>query len=731
MKRKLTVLFLGLIITGLIFILTWEQAYKEVVLLPRFNQALYDLNLKFFYFHQKPKNVVVVDVDEKSIRQEGKWPWSRDKLAVLANNLQKAGASVVAFDVLFPEADYNPAALVLSHLTDRASNQAVINYLNAHLEDFDNDQAFAHALAQGDSVLGVFFRHDGPSKGVVATPPTIIGPIAELPIPKMEYYTGAIDTLMKAAKHSGFVTTIPDSDGIIRRSPLLLVHEGIAYPSLALETARVYFLQDKIELVTEQSGSDKVLLGIKLGSTYIPSDSSGGMLIPYHGPSFSFPYVSAGDILHDNFDQQLFSGKVAIVGSSAIGIGDMHSSPLEATSYPGCEMHANMIESIIAHEFLSSPLWMIGLERVLIVLMGLAFSIIVIYCRLAGVLIATILAEIIAFILQGILWIEFNLVLPHAILPYIQILMLGIANIAYGYFFETRLRRKIHDTYGQYVSAEHIDSILLNPKKYTLEGKTKEMTVLFADVRGFTSIAEKMNASVVKHFLNQLFTPLTEIIFEFKGTIDKYVGDMVMAFWNDPIEDPNHPQRGVEAALKMTKRVKELAGKFTEQNIHNVRVGIGVNTGIMHVGDMGSQYRKAYTVLGDEVNLTARLESANKIYDTNVLVTEFTKSRCQGIVFRFIDNVRVKGKERKVVVYEPLCLVSELTKELENELQLYQAGIERYHGCQFAEAKKIFSDLAAQYPEIELYRIYLARTEELICSPPPTDWDWVFVTKEK
>lgn len=265
--------------------------------------------------------------------------------------------------------------------------------------------------------------------------------------------------------------------------------------------------------------------------------------------------------------------------------------------------------------------------------------------------------------------------------------------------------------------------MLDTPKQYTLEGNTKNMTVLFADIRNFTPIAEKLDASGVKKFLNTLFTPLTKIIFEFQGTIDKYVGDMIMAFWNDPIEDKAHATHSVKAALMMQEKVKELASVFAAQNLPNVSIRIGINTGIMHVGDMGSEYRKAYTVLGDAVNVASRLEGANKFYGTDILISQETKDQCNDVVFRFVDCIYVKGKEKPINIYEPLGLLNNKTAALEAELSNYSKALEFYNAKNWNQAKEKFESLSREYPQSQLYRIYRDRAHEYESNPPPSDWD--------
>lgn len=731
-RKKIAALFVGIVFTIFVLVFSWNKVFSSFPILSRINNIFYDVNLKLFYQKQTAGDVVIVDVDEKSLAQEGKWPWPRNKIARLVAQLQQAQVAVVAFDILFPESDLNVAKELLAYTQKEPSvSGEVKQYLTMHADFLDNDKILAQVLSQGDVVLGVFFHNElYHSVGELGAPFLTLPANSRLVIPHMQRYTGAIAELVRAAHNTGFVTTIPDDDGILRRSPLFIIHNDAVYPALALAAVRLYLLQDKVALDTTMLDNNEILLGAKLGNIYIPTDPAGNVLIPYHGPAFSFPYVSATDVLHGNIVTQNLAGKLVIIGSSAIGIGDMHSIPLQSASYPGCEVHANIAEAILTQSFLTIPAWVVGGERVLIVVLGVLLSLWAIRCTVTGLFLITVIGELAIFLLQAVLWTQAQVIIPHIILPYFLVLFLGVFNMGYGYLFESRYRNRLHDLYGQYVSSEHIDNMLDNPGQYSLQGHSKDMSVLFADVRGFTSISEKLDANGVKIFLNQLFTPLTKIIFEQKGTIDKYVGDMVMAFWNDPIDDHEHKQHAVMAALQMVQKVLELAPVFAEQGLQNVRIGVGVNSGMMHVGDMGSEYRKTYTVLGDAVNLASRLESSNKFYGTQILVSESTQTLCKNIIFRFIDKVCVKGKKEAINIYEPICLAEDVRQEIQEELNLHQEALNAYYARDWCKARELFEKLKAQYAR-GIYNIYLARLQDFVCVPPAEDWDGTYTRTEK
>lgn len=726
MHKKIIIFVVGIITTVIFLSFTWDSVFKYFNILTRVNHIFYDNNLKIFHKKKKSDAVVIVDIDEKSLRYEGRWPWPRNKVATMVQNLQNSGAAVIVFDILFAEPEANIATTLLDYARkDVPPSTKVIDYLSKRSPFFDNDKVLAETLAKGDTVLGVFFN-----KNIYQTTGKIGKPILTSAVPvepvvlHATNFIGNIPVLADAVQFTGFTTTTPDEDGCIRRSPLLIEYEKALYPSLALEAVRAYLLTKNFSLDLRELDKEKIFLGVKLGDIYIPTDWAGNVLISYVGPAFTFPYISAGDVLHNNFSPQVFGGKIVLIGSSAVGIADLHTTPLQSIGYPGIEISANIISSILNRSIISSPLWLVGVERILTVTIGLVITILAAYLSALGLILLTLLMMIFVFIFNALLLVKGDWVLPHLMLPYLQVLFLGIIHGGCGYIFETRYRKKLHNIYGQYISATRIDKMLESPSKYTLMGNTKLMTVLFADVRGFTAIAEKLgDANEIKKFLNSLFTPLTKIIFEYKGTIDKYVGDLIMAFWNDPVDDQEHALHAVEAALMMQEKIKELSAVFAKQDITNVGLRIGINTGMMHVGDMGSEYRKAYTVLGDAVNLGSRLEGVNKIYGTDILVSQETKDMCKEIVFRFVDCIYVIGKKIPTNIYEPLCLVSNKTPVLEEELRQYNKALELYNASNWTQAKEEFVKLAARYPHVKIYTIYHERTRQYEISPPPSNWD--------
>jgi adenylate cyclase len=303
------------------------------------------------------------------------------------------------------------------------------------------------------------------------------------------------------------------------------------------------------------------------------------------------------------------------------------------------------------------------------------------------------------------------------------IVLLGVVKMAYGFLSERRSRKAIKGMFDQYVPPAHIDEMLHNPDAYTFAGESREMTVLFADIRDFTTVSEALTATELKQLLNEFFTPVTGIIFEHNGTVDKYVGDMVMAFWGAPLKDLHHRYNGVNAGLYILDRVEELCAEFEAKGFPRVKIGVGINSGMMNVGDMGSVYRRAYTVLGDAVNLASRLEGLTKYYGVKFLLGEQTVNGLEGFVCRLIDKVKVKGKDKAVKIYEPMCRTADATPELRDSIEEYEKALNCYFRKDWDTAQTQFEALQQKFPQALLYKIYLERVESLRHEILPEDWD--------
>lgn len=733
MNKRLPI-FLGIFLTALAvwfeitsnhFISTTRESIENLG---------YDLQLKTYIYRKHPRPsaaIAIVDIDDKSLQAEGHWPWARSKLADLITRLHNNGAVVIAFDMFFSEKEPNIADQVFTKVSvDPSATPEISDFLKQQIPQFDNDVIFANALSKGINILAISFLPRPQMQN--ALPPALL-PITKQQSKEFNLYNAqgfiaSIPELQQAARLGGFINIFADGDGIFRHVPLLIEFNNNLYPSLALQ-AVISFIGAPIQLVTPAYGNTQELEGIQLGNTLIPIDIKGQALIPFIGKSFTFPYYSATDILHDRIPKQLIQGKIIFVGTSATGLGDLKPTAVE-NPYPGVEIQASIANGILDNQFSYKPAWTYGANLLITILFGLLSAFIFPYlgARSSGLII--VILPLALLYINNLLWEQTGLVLS-VLEPSLLVLISAILNLIYGYLFETRRRERIKAMFGQYVPEKHIDEMLKTTSEYGLRGDDREMSVLFADIRGFTTISEGLTASQLVDLLNTYFTPMTEIIFKNRGTIDKYVGDLIMAFWGAPLKDKNHARHAIESAISMQEKTKEMAKLLKDKNWPDIHIGIGINSGMMSVGDMGSQYRRNYTVLGDNVNLASRVESLTKFYGANIMVTEATQQNQTKFIFRKLDRVRVKGKSQGIEIYDVLGRIDTLTPELENELREYNRGLDAYFNQQWDLAAQIMESLHQQHPDTKIYKVYIDRINEYKQHPQPADWDGVYTHTSK
>ncbi len=669
-----------------------------------------------------PNKIVILDIDEKSLQAEGRWPWSRVKIGKLVEKLAEDGAVVVAFDIVFSEAERNPAREILQNYPIYDIQEQL-----RKIEDIaDADKVFARSFSKTDVILGYFFDFEGTQVG--ALPPNVFDAGEDVMnnyyIQSMPGIISNLKVLQDSARGAGSVTTIPDADGVIRRSPLVLSYKGKLYPSLSLAAGMAYNLLEAPQINTSDVTGLTSITSIGISENPAITDATGKVLVPYLGKQKSFPYISATDVLNDNIEEGELTGAIIFVGTSAIGLKDLRTTPLE-TSYPGVEVHANILKGLLEGGIPYQPDWEGALITVLIFIVGFALAGFLPQMGSISMVSTGVATLAIYMAFNYSLWSFSHFDLSQAPLV-ILISGITVINIAVGFFQESLRRRNLKDMFGQYVPPAHIDRMVSSENEEdAFSSDTREMTVLFSDIRSFTSISEGLSAEELKLMLNEYFTPITKIIFETEGTIDKYVGDMVMAFWGAPLEDPDHRLHALEASLAMLEKTRELKQEFKSKGLPEINIGIGLNSGLMNVGDMGSQYRRAYTVLGDAVNLSSRLESLTKFYGVSCLVGEETIKGLDQYAFREIDRIQVKGKEASVNVYEPIGKRDALSQEQLNELDEYHKALDYYRNQQWQEALEIFKKLNTQ-SEQTIYKIYLERIEEYRSQELPKDWNAVY-----
>ena len=735
---KRTPILIGLLILALFVWLSLTSNVPVQYVMTRLDRTFYDIQLRIHVWsHPKASegNIVIVDVDDASLKQEGRWPWPRSLLAKLIYQLKNKGAVVVATDMMFAEPEINVVSTILDTLNEKKlSTPDIISRLTQISPEFEHDVIFSQSLQQIDAVLGMVLLPRVQEQGVLPPPLMQLNTqqASELSIIKTQGYISNISVLQTASKRAGFLNIFSDIDGIIRRAPVILRYKDAIYPSLALEAVQQYLLINHVDLITPYYGNAIRLEGIQFGNIIIPTDERGEVLIPFIGESYTFPYYSATDVLHDKLPPHALEGKFIFIGTSATGEGDIKATSIDKV-FPGVEIQATIANGMLTHYFPYTPPWAKGAELFFTIVIGVLAA--VVFPYLGPVMVSALMVSIpVAFVfflfVEEWLWNKTGFIFS-ILIPTMLIIVLSIFNIIYGYLFEARRRQKIKNMFGQYVPKKHIEEMLKAKGSYGLLGEDREMTVLFADIRNFTTISEGLKASELKEMLNAFFTPMTEIIFKHKGTIDKYVGDLIMAFWGAPLKDRNHAQHAIVAALEMQRAITEMAPEIANKGWPEIKMGIGLNSGMVSVGDMGSKFRRNYTVLGDAVNLASRVESLTKFYGVYVMVTENTVAGQKNFIFRKLDKVRVKGKQLGIDIYEIVCEKKTSSPELEQELDEYNHALNYYFAQQFSEAAGIFSLLAEKHPHTKIYKIYLERISVFNINPPPPDWDGVYTHATK
>lgn len=762
--------YLGIFVTIFIVWIQLAPPYFILQLVERIEYLIYDQRLAVMPLQERnpDHNIVIVDLDERSLQIEGQFPWNRFKVGQLVNQLSGKGALVIGFDITFPEPDRSIRDL-LEPVDLQQLDPAFTQTLEQIEPQINSDQYFADAMENGfaDVVLAINFNRQEEQAynelpdSIVAIDPALA---ARVSLEDMAGYTGNIPVLQNAARGSGNMNQLPDSDGVVRRVPLVLRYGNELYPTLALEMMRVYNFAQQYELLTTEYGNQEVVRGVRIGrgagAFDIATDRRASVLVPFLGPSsmrtdIPFKYVSATDVLNDTEEPGVFENSLVLIGTSAPGLQDIRATPLDRV-YPGVEVHANMLHALLDSQpvaevsggesdtqtlfsdfqrtesvkFPYKPDWEPGAQLIAVTVLGLAMALI--FPHLGAPTMAATAVAFMTFVIWGNfqLWTLFSMDFSLFYLL-LLIFLITAVNLVYGFLAESQTRKAIKGMFDQYVPPAHIDSMLDDPDNYTFEGESKELTVLFSDIRSFTSISESLSATQLKELLNDFFTPITEIIFKHQGTIDKYVGDMVMAFWGAPLDDPDHRQHAVIAAMEMLERVEELKPLFKEKGFPVVDIGIGVNSGFMNVGDMGSTYRRSYTVLGDAVNLGSRLEGLTKFYGIKLLIGEQTAGELDGVLLRQIDKVKVKGKDKAVDCYEPVCMVESAGEQLKDRVARYHGALRHYYRQEWDAAENEFSRLAADEPKSKLYKIYLERIATLRTAKLPENWDGAFVHTSK
>lgn len=729
-----------LIAIGLVFVLLFVGHAAKVYQLDFVNlmeAKLYDTRLRLTLPDTPDESIIILDIDEKSLKEDGRWPWGRDKLALLMDKLfDRYEIAVVGFDVVFAEKDISSGLGVLQELGKKQLKnipqfQSALAKIKPQLE---YDSLFAKRLQQRNTVLGYYFTGTKNISGALPEPVFAPNSFDGRPITftKWKGYGGNLPELQASAASAGHFNPIVDSDGVVRRVPLIVEYEGAYYESLSMAVVRSIFGSPPLiaGFANESGNADySGLEWIGLDQIQIPVDSDVSALVPYRGGRNTFKYISMSDVLHERTPLEDLQGKIILVGTSAPGLMDMRATPVGEV-YPGVEIHANMISGILNQSIKSSPPFVMGVEVVILLVVGLALSFLLpLMSPIQDTLVAGAVI-LVTILVNGVVWQYANIALPVAG-GLMMISVLFALNMSYGYFVESRTKRQITNLFGQYVPKEVVGELSERPEQVSMEGDSREMTILFSDVRGFTTISEGLDSKELSLLMNEFLTPLSRVVYKHRGTIDKYMGDCIMAFWGAPLPDERHAYHGIMAGLEMLKTLAELQPHFKERGWPPINIGVGLNTGRVSVGNMGSEVRVAYTVMGDAVNLASRLEGITKEYGAGIVVGENTMQAAPEFVYRELDLVRVKGKDKPVAIFEPMGLVGQLAPGVQEEMKLFEQVLQFYRKQDWDAAEAQLLGLQKMSPQAKLYHVYAERITYFRENPLGSDWDGVFVFKTK
>jgi len=735
-KPQWVAICLGLLCTLLLLLTEFFHVPFASAGLQNLDHQIYDeiINLNLHPHNPSPR-VVIIDIDEASIQKEGRWPWRRDRMADLLVKLKEDGVVTIGLDIVMSEEEINyalglEAKLKQINKVPTSADTVLFKTLNKIAPQVDSDQTLAQTLLAHNVVLGFLFHNDLDIKRGKLPKPLADNegrPLDSKTFSAMQFksYNGSIGLLVDAAEQAGFVTNLPDNDGAIRKALLIANFQDKLYPSMALATAMNYLLVNNVELVKNKGK----LIGIRLDGTFIPTNDRGQILAPYWGGPGTLNYYSATDVLQGKVAAKDLQGTIAIIGSTITLLADLHETPVSLV-FPGVELVGNIVQAIVSQQVCVEYDWHTLEGSLIILCIGFLFAVIFPFLNVNLAILFTLLAILAGLGASVFFFVEHRLYIPSALLI-VLITLQAIVNYAYSFVQERRQRKHISHLFGQYVPEDYLKELIAFPDHFSMDGQTRNMTVLFADIRNFTNLSENLDATGVKRLLNTFFTPITEIIFKNRGTIDKYVGDMIVAFWGAPIEDEEHAKHAIITALAIFKNMDAINLLMTTNNLPAVQIGVGLGSGLMNVGDMGSEFRRAYTVLGDTVNLASRLQDLTKFYKVNILVNDVARAGQNDFLWQAVDKVTVKGRKTALTIYQPLGLIAESSSEQINEIEHYHSALETYYAMNWELAAELFNSLNQSHPETYLYQLYLERISTFKLNPPPADWDGVYVHLKK
>lgn len=722
-----------------------------------------DLRFRLRGSKQPGDDIVIIAVDEKTEDELGRWQSSgRRWIAQMIEAVHTGGAKVIGFDLTLAEPDENRFTESIGaissqyrelHQPDMTLRSEMLAYLENIRTRHDYDRQLADAIQDaGNVVLGVYLFFDQASAAHLdeeahETRRRIIermqyttitfpaGGANEKPL-RLPHVFGVEPNLplfSEAARSFGHFTMFPDADGYIRQVPLLVEYRGGYYPSLDLEILRTYLNPALPPLIVAlgQEGRNSVN-GIRLGDRAIPTDSQGKFFINYYGPAQTFPHYALSDVVLGKLAPETFKDKIVLFGMTSTIYQDVHSTSFQAETYPGVEVHATIIENMLRQDFLTKPDWTLLVEPLLIGLLGIGLGIVLQRTHpFSGALAMFFCLVAVVSVVHGVFL--FQKIWLNVTFPIVFLLLDYLVITTYKYFTEERKQQQIRNAFQHYVTPTVVDQMLETIDALKLGGERRVLTALFTDIRDFTGIAESMTPEDLVQFLNEFFTAMSMTVLAYEGTIDKYMGDSIMAFFGAPVAQVDHAMRACKTALDMRSHLQELQAAWQTRGLPSINIGVGVNSGEMSVGNMGSEELFDYTIMGDHVNLASRLEAINKQYGTTIVISEFTCDFLRddaSFLVRELDVVLVKGKSTPVTIYE-LLGYGAVDQQTQAFLAAFQQGLDAYKNRKWNQALAAFRKALQIHPHDHPSEIFVQRCGEYAQNPPPDDWDGVFVLHTK
>ena len=683
----------------------------------------YDLRVRNNQIRTLDKEIVIVAIDEKSIKHLGRWPWSRRVISDLLKHINQAGAKVVFIDAIFSEPENARILKQIERIEAKQKTKRNQNPYQHIKKILTTDLVLSQSIKQGNNVvLGmVFYFDDDLFRHLSQREKAIADRTIKQHAFKVVHYRGKpgnrlyqshpkgvltnIPRYSRSARWTGHINIFPDSDGVIRQAPLVMKYGNDYYPSADIKIVQAYKNVDAPILRIDTNGIE----GIQIGNQFVATDGSGRVLINYRGPAQTFTTLSAIDVFNGQIDKKTIQNKIVLIGITATALGDIHFTPYHP-AFPGIEIHANIISNFLENDFIQRPELDALLNVTALLFLGSILTLLLPRLNMTGNIVVVLTLALIYIFTANYAFNEHRIWI-NVFYPGFLIASLFIASTLSKYFLTEAEKRKIKSAFQHYVSPAIVDEITNNVDGLKLGGEKRELTVLFSDLRGFTSLSEKTPPEQLVEFLNDYLSEMTTLVFKHKGMLDKYIGDAIMAVYGAPIATADHAKLACGTALEMIGKLDSFQMKCEIYGIGKLEIGIGISTGPMIVGNMGSKELFDFTVIGDAVNLGSRIEQLNKLYGTSILISEHTYELIKDDYtnIRKIDTASIRGRSKKAVIYE---LMSLSTYAGFDWLEDYNRAYGLFHHQEYREAKRIFQRLDIDYKDT-VSRYYLKRIAKI------------------